>query len=72
MSKAVYAYLLTKDEDGMWVATVPELPGCISQGRTKAEAKRNIREAIELTLEDEQTDRVVVQELSLERVQVAL
>ncbi len=39
---------LEKDEDGMWVATVPALPGCISQGRTPAEARRNIREAIAL------------------------
>jgi predicted RNase H-like HicB family nuclease len=39
---------LEKDEDGKWVATVPALPGCISQGRTAAEARRNIREAIAL------------------------
>jgi predicted RNase H-like HicB family nuclease len=34
-------------EDGYWVAECPSLPGCISQGKTKAEAKANIREAIE-------------------------
>ena len=39
---------LEKDEDGMWAAIVPALPGCISQGRTPAEARRNIREAIAL------------------------
>jgi len=33
-------------EDGYWVAECPTLPGCISQGRTKEEAIRNIREAI--------------------------
>ncbi|OGS50156.1 MAG: hypothetical protein A3K65_01630 [Euryarchaeota archaeon RBG_16_68_12] len=41
---------LEKDEDGMWVATVPSLPGCISQGRTPAEARKNVREAIALHL----------------------
>jgi predicted RNase H-like HicB family nuclease len=41
---------LEKDEDGWYVATVPALPGCISQGRTPAEARRNVREAIELHL----------------------
>ncbi len=41
---------LEKDEDGWWVATVPALPGCISQGRTAAEARKNIREAISLHL----------------------
>ncbi len=33
-------------EDGYWVAECPSLPGCISQGRTKEEATRNIKEAI--------------------------
>ena len=33
-------------EDGGWVAEVPSLPGCVSQGETKEEALRNIREAI--------------------------
>lgn len=41
---------LEKDENGWWVATIPALPGCISQGRTAAEARRNIREAIALHL----------------------
>ena len=35
------------DEDGVFVATCPTLPGCVSQGRTRAEAAANIREAIE-------------------------
>jgi len=39
---------LEKDEDGFFVATVPSLPGCISQGRTEEEAYRNIQEAIQL------------------------
>ena len=33
-------------EDGYWVAEVPSLPGCISQGKTKEEALSNIKEAI--------------------------
>jgi predicted RNase H-like HicB family nuclease len=40
--------LLEKDEDGMFVATVPALPGCISQGKTEKLAIKNIKEAIEL------------------------
>ncbi len=39
---------LEKDEDGWYVATVPALPGCISQGKTEKEAIKNIKEAIEL------------------------
>ncbi|VVC00372.1 HicB_like antitoxin of bacterial toxin-antitoxin system [uncultured archaeon] len=36
------------DEDGWYTATVPSLPGCISQGKTRNEALKNVREAIEL------------------------
>jgi predicted RNase H-like HicB family nuclease len=38
------------DEDGWRVATCPELPGCITQGRTVEEAEANIREAIQASL----------------------
>ena len=34
-------------EDGYWVAECPSLPGCVSQGKTKAETIANVREAIE-------------------------
>lgn len=43
---------LDRDEDAMWVAECPAIPGCFSQGQTKALALENIREAIRLCLED--------------------
>ncbi len=43
--------LLYPGEDGYWVVECPSLPGCISQGATKGEATRNIREAIALYIE---------------------
>ncbi len=43
-----FKVVLEKDEDGMIIATVPSLPGCISQGKTEKEAIANIREAIDL------------------------
>ena len=42
---------LDRDEDGMWVVECPSIPGCVSQGKTKGEALKNIREAIALCLE---------------------
>jgi antitoxin HicB len=42
-----YRVYLEPDEDGVFVATCPALPGCISQGHTHAEATANIQEAIE-------------------------
>jgi predicted RNase H-like HicB family nuclease len=38
--------VLFRGEDGLWVAEVPSLPGCISQGETKEEALANVRDAI--------------------------
>lgn len=39
--------ILTPIEDGWWMAEVPSLPGCQTQGETKEEALENIKEAIE-------------------------
>ncbi len=46
-----YRVIIQQDEDGMLVAEVPALPGCISQGATRIEVLANIREAIEAYLE---------------------
>ncbi len=43
--------LMYDDEYRGYVADVPELPGCMSQGRTVESALKNIREAIDLYLE---------------------
>jgi predicted RNase H-like HicB family nuclease len=46
-----YRVVIEPDEDGVFVAEVPALPGCISQGQTRAEAVENAREAIAAYLE---------------------
>jgi predicted RNase H-like HicB family nuclease len=46
-----YRILIEQDEDGIFVAEVPALPGCISQGSTRSESINNIKEAIESYLE---------------------
>jgi predicted RNase H-like HicB family nuclease len=47
-----YTVVLEQEEDGGYVAIVPALPGCVSQGDDRAEALANVREAIELYIED--------------------
>jgi predicted RNase H-like HicB family nuclease len=42
---------LDRDQDGLWVAECPAIPGCVSQGATREETLQNIREAIKLSLE---------------------
>jgi predicted RNase H-like HicB family nuclease len=43
--------LIEQDEDGVFVATVPALPGCVTQGSTRADALKNVQEAVEVYLE---------------------
>lgn len=49
---------IEQDEDGYFIATVPSLPGCISQGKTEDEAKENIKEAIALHLSSLATEGI--------------
>lgn len=41
-----FRVLVEPDEDGVFVAECPTLPGCISQGGTREEALQNIKDAI--------------------------
>ena len=52
--------IIEPGEDGYFVARVPSLKGCWSQGKTKEEAIANIREAIELYLEPDESPSVQV------------
>lgn len=42
---------IVRDEDGMFVAECPSIPGCVSQGKTEEEAEKDMREAIQQCLE---------------------
>jgi len=46
-----FPVVIDRDEDGAWVVECPSIPGCVSQGRTKTEAIKNITDAIALCLE---------------------
>ena len=48
--------VLEPSDEGGYTVTVPALPGCISEGETKEEALRNIREAIQLYFEPVEDD----------------
>jgi predicted RNase H-like HicB family nuclease len=47
-----YTVVLEREPDGGYVVSVPALPGCVTQGDSRHEALANIREAIELYVED--------------------
>lgn len=48
--------IIERDEDGMYVGEVPQLQACYSQGRTLDELMTNIREVIELCLEEKEEE----------------
>lgn len=51
MPKQNFKVVIEKDENGVFVTSVPVLPGCHTQGRTYEEAMTRTKEAIELCLE---------------------
>ena len=64
--------LIHPGEDGFWVAECPSLPGCISQGRTKAEAIGNIKEAIQAYTDALIQDNLAVPEETFESLLLAV
>ena len=48
-----FKVLIEQDENGVYVASVPELTGCYTQGKTLEEVRKRIKEAIELVLESD-------------------
>ena len=46
-----YRVLIETDEDGVFIATVPSLPGCVADGPTRSEALTNVKDAIALYVE---------------------
>lgn len=59
MERYCFSVLIEKDEDGIYVATAPQLRGCHTQSRTIEELYSRIKEAIELCLEVQHHDNSV-------------
>ena len=45
-----FSVTLFQDEDGMFIAECPSIPGCVSQGQTELDAERNVKAAIKACL----------------------
>ena len=57
MANREFYVVIEKDEDGFFVGEVPQLRGCYSQGKTLDELMVNIKEVVELCLEEEGDSR---------------
>lgn len=53
MPKRTYTVLIEQDEDGIYVAKVPGIIGCHTQGKTVSEVMKRIKEAIQVCSKDE-------------------
>jgi predicted RNase H-like HicB family nuclease len=66
-----YIVTLTDGEDGYIVAECPALPGCVSQGKTRDEALKNIREAIEGIIELRKSQNLPIPSPDIVEISVA-
>lgn len=57
--KRAYRVILERDESGAWIAWVPRVGGCHTYGRTLEQARRRIREALGLWIDDANTAELV-------------
>lgn len=71
MLRMKFVTTLDRDEDGVWIAECPSMPGCVSQGATREEAIANIREAIAACLEV-RADRGMPLTIETRQVEVAV
>ena len=67
---AEFTVLIEKDEDGWQVATVPEIQGCHTQGKTISQVLERIKEAIEVCLEAEGEDIKPMKFIGIQKVEV--
>jgi predicted RNase H-like HicB family nuclease len=60
-----------RDEDGVWIAECPAIPGCVSEGETREEALASVQEAIVVCLEV-RAERGLPLTIETKQVEVAL
>ncbi len=69
-NKREFSVIVERDEEGYYVASVPELPGCHTQARSLDKLMDRVREAIELCLEVERDARGTTEFIGVQRVAV--
>lgn len=65
-----FTVFIEQDEDGIFLARVPEIDGCYTQGKSVQEAIERIKEAIEVCLEGDKEEVSPMRFIGIQRVQV--
>jgi predicted RNase H-like HicB family nuclease len=69
-SRREFSVIVERDEEGYYVASVPELPGCHTQARSLDKLIDRVREAIELCLEVERDAPATMEFIGVQRIAV--
>ena len=70
MEMQTFLVLIEQDEDGIYVAKVPDIPGCYTQGKTIEQVMEKIREAIQVCLESETEELTPLKFVGLQQVEM--
>jgi len=65
-----FTVLIEQDEDGIYVAKVPDIPGCYTQGKTIQQAMERIKEAIQVCLEADKEEHYQMKFIGLQQIEV--
>ena len=65
-----FTTIIEQGEDGWYIATVPDIPGCYTQGKTIAQVLERIKEAIEVCLEADKEEIVPMKFVGIQQVEV--
>ena len=65
-----FTVLIEQDEDGIYIAKVPEIQGCYTQGKSIEEVLRRIKEAIEVCLEGDKEDIIPLKFIGIQKIQI--
>lgn len=71
MEKHNFSVIIEQDEDGIFVAKVPDIPGCYTQGKTIQQVMERVREAIQVCLESEKREIRPLKFIGLQQIEVA-
>ncbi|MBU0762701.1 MAG: type II toxin-antitoxin system HicB family antitoxin [Candidatus Altiarchaeota archaeon] len=71
MKKFQFTVLIEQDEDGVFVAKVPQLRGCHTQGKSVSQVMDRIKEAVELCLEVQKDSVEKVKFIGVQQIEVA-
>ena len=65
-----FTVLIEQDEDGIYVAKVPDISGCYTQGKTVEQAMERIKEAIQVCLESDVEDVIPMKFIGIQQLEV--